>query len=135
MALTSVKLATQGAVISFRSKDPTDTTNWIGTLESVGTYRSIRPYGDPRARNESVRQTDPSIPSDVTVLTYFLITVENNSTQPTTMLFADEWIEAGSLNEVLLGNQVKILVDDPGNNTQQILSILANAGYACRVIS
>lgn len=135
MALSSIRLATQGAVITFRSKDPNDVTNWIGTLESVGTYRSIRPYGDPRARNEAVRQTDPTISSDVTLLTYFLITVENNATQPTTMLFADEWIEEGSLNEVLLGNQVKLVVDDPLNNTQQILSILANAGYACRVIS
>lgn len=135
MALTSVKQATQGSVISFRSKNPNDTTVWQGTLESIGTYRSIRSYLNPQSYNEAVRQSDPTVSSDVTDLTYFLITVDNQATQPTTMVFADEWVEPGSLNEVALGNQVTIRVSDPLNNTQTILSLLASAGYASKVVT
>lgn len=129
-----VKDIDSGSTITFRSKKPNDTVAWVGTLESVGTYKSIRAYLNPAAYNEAVRQVDPSVPSDVTTLTYFLITVDNNANEPTVMVFASEWISNGSLNVVSLGNKVTIQVDDPNNNVTSILSLLASAGYACKVI-
>lgn len=135
MTLTSVKDVDAGSLISFRSKNANDLVVWQGTLEAIGTYRLIRDYGDPRPYNEAVRQTDSAVPSDVTLLTYFLITVDNAANQPVKQIFADEWIQSGSLVQVNLGNYVTLRVQDPFNNTQNILSILANAGYSSKVIS
>lgn len=135
MAFSSIRDVSEGAIISFRTKNPNDTVNWQGTLEAIGTLRAVQTYGNPAPYNEAVRQSDPSVPSDLSSLTYFLITVDNDSTSPTLSVFADEWILPGSLNEISLGNQVKLLVDDPKKDTQAILSLLASAGYACRLIS
>ena len=135
MSLTSIKQATEGSIVSFRSKNPNDLVVWQGTLESIGTYRSIRSYTNPASYNEAVRQSDPTVSSDITDLTYFLITVDNQAEQPTMMVFADEWITPGSLNNGSLGNQIIVRIDDPLNNPQTILSILANAGYACKIIT
>ena len=135
MALTSIKFATDGSNISFRSKNPNDTVVWKGVLESRGTYRSILGLENPAPYNQAVRQSDPSVPSDETLLSYFTITVDNDSSIPVTKVFADEWIQPGSLNEIALGNKVTLQVDDPLNNTQAILSLLASAGYACKVVS
>lgn len=134
MAITSIKDVPEGSLITFRSKDPSDLVDWRGTLESIGTYRSIRDRINPASRNEAVRQTDQTVPSDVTQLTYFLITVDNEATQPTMMVFANEWITPGSLHIITLNNQVSIQIDDPNNDTPKILSILAGAGYSCRVL-
>lgn len=135
MSYSTIRDITEGTVITFRSKNPNNLVVYKGTLESIGTYRSIRSYMDPRSENEAVRQVDSSVSSDVTTLLYFLITVDNDATNPTTVVFANEWITPGSLNVVSLGNQVKLLIDDPNNDTQAILALLANAGYACKVIS
>ena len=135
MPVSSIDDVDIGAIITFRSKRADDTVVWRGTLESVGSYRSIRSHMDPASYNEAVRQTDPLVSSDVTTLKYFLITVDNSATNPTTLVFAEEWIEAGSLNVLTLGTKIKILVDDPNNNPQTILSLLANQGYACKIIS
>jgi len=135
MTISSIKDVDEGAMISFRSKNANDTNLWVGTLESVGTYRSIRAYMNPASYNEAVRQVDATVSSDVTTLTYFLITVDNDATEPTMQVFADEWIEAGSLTVVNPGNKVTIVVDDPNNNPQAILSLLASGGYASKITS
>lgn len=135
MTLTSIKQVDPGTLISFRSKNANDLVVWQGTLEAVGTYRLIRDYANPSAYNEAVRQTDPSVPSDVTLLTYFLITVDNAANQPIKQIFADEWIQAGSLVQVNLGNFVTLQIQDPFSNVQTILSVLANAGYASKIIN
>jgi hypothetical protein len=135
MAFSSIRDITEGQVISFRSKNVNDPVFWQGTLELIGTYRAIQDRINPAAYNEAVRQSDPTVPSDLSLLTYFVITVDNSSTSPTMQVFAQEWITPGSLNVIALGNQVKLLVDDPNNNTQTILSLLASAGYFCKVIS
>ena len=132
--VTSVKEVDEGSTISFRSKNVVDTVIWKGVLESVGTYRSIRGYMNPASYNEAVRQVDPTVPSDVTLLTYFLITVDNDATEPTIQAFAQEWIEAGSLTVLDLGSKVTIQVDDPLNDSQRILSLLASAGYASKIL-
>ncbi len=126
---------TPGTLISFRSKNANDLVVWQGTLEAVGTYNLIRDYANPAAYNQAVRQTDPSVPNDVTLLTYFLITVDNAASQPIKQIFADEWIQSGSLTQVNLGNFVTLQIQDPFNNSQTILSVLANAGYASKIIS
>ena len=135
MTLSSIRDVQEGSVVSFRSKNPNDLVFWKGTLESIGTYRSIIGLGNPAPYNEAVRQSDPSVSSDLTNLTYFTITVDNDSSNPTTQVFANEWIQPGSLHQVALGNQITVKIDDPKNNTQAILSLLAGAGYACKVLS
>ena len=134
--MTSVSSITIGSTITFRSKDPTDTVVWKGTLEtSSASYRAVRGFSNPAQTNERVRQVDPTVPSDYTTLSYFLITVENNASIPTTVAFAEDWIVAGSLQVLTPGTQVKILVDDPANNSQAILSLLASAKYVAKIIS
>ena len=133
MSLASIKLVPIGSTVTFRSKNPNDVTVWQGVLESTGSYKSILPYMNPASYNEAVIQADPTVSTDPTTLTYFLITVSNNATVPTVQVFSDEWIANGTLNIVTLGNSVTIVVDDPLNDPQTILSILANAGYAATI--
>lgn len=135
MAVSSIKNVEEGALISFRSKRATDTVTWKGTLESVGTYRSIKDRMNPSSYNEGVRQVDPSVPSDVTLLTYFLITVDNDATTPTMQVFADEWIVPGSLYVISPGSQVTVVVDDPKQDPTAIVSLLASAGYSSKIVS
>ena len=135
MTALSIKDVTPGATIAFRSKRADDLVNWQGTLLGVMIYQAILPYGNPAPYNAAVRQADSSVSSDLTTLTYFLIKVDNDAVVPTTELFADEWIEPGSLIVTTLGNQVTILVQDPENNPQKILSLLASGGYASTVVS
>ena len=130
---TSLKSLDNGTIISFQSKNASDQVQWRGTLEGRGSYRSIVGYGDPRSFNEAVRQSDPTVSSDVTKLNYFLIAVDNESSNTIIKAFAEEWIEEGSLVVILPGNQVSITVDDPFNDSQKILSLLASAGYAATI--
>lgn len=133
---TNIKDVEPGSMVTFRSKNANDTVLWRGVVEmNRGTYKSIRNYTNPAAYNQAVRQTDPTVPSDETTLNYFLITVDNNSSNPTTLVFAQEWIEPGSLVVITPGNKVTLQVDDPNNNTNQIISILANAGYSVKIVS
>lgn len=124
-----------GTLISFRSKNVNDTVLWQGTLESKGTYRSIKHMFNPKAYNEAVRQSDATVPSDISLLHYFIITVDNSSTEQTTWVHAKEWIQAGSLAVVNLGNKVSLEIQDPLSNVQRIQSILANSGYKSKIIS
>lgn len=130
-----IKDIPEGSTITFRSKNANDTVVWKGTLEAVGTYRMIRSYLNPASYNEAVRQSDSAVPSDITTLTYFLITVDNDATVPTMQPFAQEWVAVGSLAIISPGNKVRIEVSDPTGNTNAILSLLASAGYASKVIS
>jgi hypothetical protein len=134
MTTITINDVTPGSTISFRSKNANDLVSWVGTLLFIGVYQAILPYGNPAAYNAAVRQADPTVPTDVTTLTYFLVKVDNGATTPTLQLFAQEWIAPGSLVQTDLGNAVKILVQDPAVNTQAILSLLASAGYACSVL-
>jgi hypothetical protein len=134
--VTLVKDIEPGSMITFRSKNANDPTIWRGTLEiPTGTYKSIRRYGNPAAENQAVRQTDPTVPTDETTLTYFLITVDNDSTEKTERVFAQEWIQAGSLVVINPGNKVTLIVDDPNNDPLMIVSLLASAGYSSRIIT
>jgi hypothetical protein len=135
MALTSVKEIPEGSLISFKSKKQGDQTVYQGVLESQGTFRSIKSMLNPQPYNEAVRQSDRLVPSDVTLLTYFVITVDNKSEKETMIAFANEWIAEGSLKQVSLGNKVTLTVDDPSNDPHAIVSLLASAGYASKIIS
>ncbi len=131
-----VKNIEQGKTITFRSKNINDTVLWKGILEiPVGTYAAIRGYMNPQSYNEAVRQSDASVTSDLSLLNYFLITVDNGSENPTTQVFAQEWIAAGSLAILNLGNKVQLQVDDPFSDTLKIVSLLASAGYKTKIIS
>lgn len=123
-----------GSMITFRSKNVNDTVIWRGRLEMVGTYNSIKRYGNTAAENQAVRQTDPTVPTDEKTLTYFLITVDNNSTETTERVFAQEWIQPGSLVVINPGNKVTIQVDDPNSDPLLIVSLLASAGYSSRIL-
>ena len=130
----NIKDISIGAMIQFRSKNPNDITAWRGTLESVGGYRSIQSRTNPAPYHQAVRQVDPSVPLSEVDLTYFLITVDNSASQPTMQVFAQEWIEPGSLLEINLGTKVTIEVTDSVGDSQAILSLLASGGYATKII-
>lgn len=132
---TNIKDIPQGSMVTFRSKSMSDPTMWRGVLEMVGTYRSIRRYTNPAAYNQAVRQTDPTVPTDETVLTYFLVTVDNDQTEKTELVFAQEWIQTGSLVVIDPGHKVTVVVDDPNNDPLLIVSLLASAGYSSRIIT
>jgi hypothetical protein len=123
-----------GSIITFRSKRADDTVLWRGTLIGTGIYQAIRSLMNPQSYNEAVRQVDDEVPSDVTLLNYFMIIIDNGSDVPNTQVFAEEWIEEGSLTVINLSNKIKILVEDPFSNSQQIVSVLANAGYTSKII-
>lgn len=131
--VASIKDVEEGSIVTFRSKNATDLVQWQGVLEATGTYRSIRDRFNPAAYNAGVRQVDSAVPQDVTLLTYFMITINNNSEQSAMMVFADEWIVPGTLNIINMSKQVKITVDDPKDNPQAILSLLASAGYKTKL--
>lgn len=123
-----------GTIISFRSKRADDTVLWRGKLIGTGIYEYIRAISNPQPYNEAVRQSDPTVPSDVTLLNYFIIVIDNDASVPTTQVFAEEWLETGSLTVINLNNKVKVQVEDPFNNAQAIVSLLASAGYTSRII-
>lgn len=134
MATTSVNDIDLGTIITFRSKNPTDTVLWRGSLLAKVTYDIAKAYENPAAFHQGVRQVDQTVPLDVKDLTYFIIKVDNDQSVATTKIYAQEWILPGSLSVVSVGNKVRLQVDDPKNNTQLILSILANAGYSAKII-
>lgn len=123
-----------GTIISFRSKRADDTVLWRGKLIGTGIYEYIRAISNPQPYNEAVRQSDPTVPSDVTLLNYFIIVIDNDASVPTTQVFAEEWLETGSLTVINLNNKVKVQVEDPFSNAQAIVSLLASAGYTSRII-
>lgn len=131
----SVKDIEPDSMITFRSKNANDPTIYRGVLEMVGTYKAIRGYCNPAAENQAVRQSDPTVPSDETTLTYFLITIDNDASQKTERVFAEEWILSGTLAVIDPGNKVTIRVDDPKNDPLLIVSLLGSAGYKSRIIS
>lgn len=135
MSLPSIKNVAPGLKVRFQSKRADDITNYVGTLLFVGNYAAIRMFTDPSAYNAVVRQSDPTVSSDPTTLTYFLLQIDNNAETPTQVPFADEWIASGTLFEVSTGNKIRIEVDDPYNNPQDIISLLASRKYACKIIS
>ena len=124
-----------GSMITFRSKRETDTVVWRGVLEGKVSYLIARGYEDPRSYNEAVRQSEPTIPSDVTLLDYFLVTLDNSAEVKETKAFAQEWIESGTLAIINPGNKVTILVQDPLSNPNQIVSLLASAGYKSKIVN
>jgi hypothetical protein len=120
-----------GTSISFRSKSASDTRQLTGVFEGSVSYTVARSYLDPRSYNELIRQSDPTVSSDVTTLSYFLITLESVGL----VLFADEWIANGSLATVDGANFVTIQVTDPHHDNAAILSLLMSGGYFARVVS
>lgn len=134
MQVMSVSDLDLGTIISFRSKRADDTVLWRGKLIGTGIYEYIRAISNPQPYNEAVRQSDPTVPSDVTLLNYFIIVIDNDASVPTTQVFAEEWLETGSLTVINLNNKVKVQVEDPFSNAQAIVSLLASAGYTSRII-
>ena len=136
MPTTLVSSLPPGTTFQFRSKDPDDTTQWIGNLESpICSYNIARSYMNPAAYNEAVIMVDNTVPSDVTLLNYFILTVANNSEEPTLQVFAQEWILPGSLSVISSVNTVKLIVKDPLNDPQAIVSLLASGGYYSTITS
>ena len=135
MTVTSVKDLTLNDKIRFRSKRADDTVNWVGTFLGMFSYEVARGFDNPLAYNNAVRLSDNTVSSDVTTLTYFLFKVDNNSTTSTKLLFADEWIQTGSLQVITPGEKVRLEVDIPDGDVEKVISLLASAKYKCKIIS
>lgn len=122
------------SIISFRSKKVSDTTLWTGTLIGRGVYESFRDDGSVQPYNEAVRQVDPSVPSDWTELSYFLIRIANNGTTRDA-LFAKEWILDGSLQVLTQSALQVVTVSDPYGDTNRLLNYIRSGGYSARLSS
>jgi hypothetical protein len=114
--------------ISFQSKNAKDQVVWRGVvLASRIAYDIARGYGDVVSYNGAVQQVDPDTP-DVGDLTYFLIKLDNPTND--TMVFANEWISAGSLQALNLRAKVTVVIYDlVENNHTDILTVLKANGY------
>jgi hypothetical protein len=125
-----------GDKIRFRSKNLSDETVWVGTLLSRGSYRGYKAFlSNPIPYNNAVRQVDATVTSDVTELTYFMVEIDNGAENPVTRIFANEWITAGSLSVITEGVSKTIKVDIPDGNIENVVALLASAGYLCKIIS
>lgn len=128
-----VTSALQGKKITFTSKSPNDTTVWRGTVEAVGGINFARSIYNPIPYNAAVRKVDPTI-GEVEDLTYFLITLDNNSSEVQTRIFANEWIASNSLTVIDEVAEITIKVYDSENNPAKILALLKAANYKAVLI-
>lgn len=135
MATSTIKDVDEGEYIIFQSKNPNDTVVWKGKLEGKVSYKLARQQDNPAPYNTAVRQVDNSVSANEAELTYFIITVDNGADVPPLQVFADEWIQPGSLQVINPANKVKLLVTDQYNDSARVISALANAGYSARIIS
>lgn len=132
---TTLRNTPYGSIISFRSKDPSDTVLWSGTFQSMGTYRSVSNMIQPAAQNEAVRQVDSSVPQDYTTQTFLVITLDNNSSPTTTLAFSLDWITDGSLVVATEVTTVNIQVIDTRNEPQLIIDLLRLSSYQATILS
>ena len=119
----------------FITKHDRDTTAWQGTIQATAiTADTAALFGDLKAYNEGVRRTDPTVPTDLSQLHFFLMKLDNiiQSTTPTASVvaFATEWIMDNTL--VFPDQLSKITIYVTEASTAQhgdILTVLKAAGY------
>lgn len=121
-------------VVTFRSKNANDATLWTGTLISRGIYESYDDDGSVQPYNEAVRQSDPTVSSDYTTLTFFELRIQNNGTTRQA-LFAKEWLADGSLTVLSQTAQETVIVTDPYADSQRLLNYLRSGGYTAKLSS
>jgi len=133
MAVASIKDVPLEARIAFRSKNPKNTVLWSGKLIGISTLSGVRGYGNLQPENEAVRQIDPSVPSDTSLLTYFLLEVHTQGQASKIYAFADQWIKAGTLQILDTVKRVSLIVEDPFNDPQRLVAYLASATYIAKL--
>ena len=126
----------KGKIVTFRSKSATssipgvvDTVIWRGRVEGLVSYQIAKGYMDLVNYQSQIRKVDPSVP-DIEDLDYFLITLDNQSATVQTIVFANEWIEAGSFAVIQDKSKYTIEVyDAPEGDPRDIINVLKTAGY------
>jgi hypothetical protein len=119
-----------GQTVTFRSKNPTDPTSYRGIVSGIITYALSGSFGfDSVSYNAAVQRADPTV-GDITILNYFVITLENNQVGTANRLFADEWISPGTFSIIQNATVYKLDVYDlPQNGLNTLLGVLSAAGY------
>ena len=132
----SISLAQVGQKISFRTKNTTDQILWEGKLEGLVTAVIAQNFSDIVSYNAAVRLTDATVSSDVSTLTFFLITLDSNGGPVQRYAFAEEWILPGTFAIIDQQTLINVVVyDSPTGDHTQILAALRSAGYTCYIAS
>ena len=115
--------------VSFISKNATDSSSYVGTIMGMVSYAIAGTYGDVVSYNAAVQKADNTV-GNANTLNYFLIALDNGQTQPTIIVFADEWIANGSFDVI---QQAAIytfnIYDIPAKGLAQIQAVLQSSGY------
>lgn len=132
----SIALTQVGKKITFRTKNTTDQTLWEGRLEGLVTAVIAQNFSDIVSYNAAVRLTDTTVSSDVTTLTFFLITLDGNGGPVQRYAFAEEWVLPGTFAIIDQQTLVNVVVyDSPTGDHTLILAALRAAGYTCYIES
>ncbi len=128
---TVVDITMVGRICTFRTKNTSDATTWQGKIEGIGSSAIAQRVSDIVAYNAAVRQVDPTVNADPTMLSYFIITLSNVSNQQQ-YAFSPDWIIDGSFALIDQLATVTITVyDSTTSDHTAILTVLRAAGYTC----
>lgn len=118
---------------SFKTKNPNDTTLWVGTIEGVALSQRLAARDENLAAyNAAVRQVDSTVPSDLSQLHFFAISLPANTGGAAEVrTFAEEWLTDGSfkLTDQLSTAVITVPFDQTSQSVADILAQLFNAGY------
>ena len=125
-----------GETVTFTSKNPTDATVYKGVISGIISYRLSNRFGfDTLSYNTAVQRADISVGA-IDTLNYFIITLSNDSPQPTDRLFADEWIAPSSFSVIQGATLYNVNIwDVPATGAGQIISVLRAAGYNATLVT
>ncbi len=130
---TVVDITMVGRICTFRTKNTSDATTWQGKIEGIGSSAIAQRLTDIVAYNAAVRQVDPTVNADPTMLSYFIITLSNVSNQQQ-YAFSPDWIIDGSFTLIDQLATVQVVVyDSETSDHTGILTALRAAGYTCYI--
>lgn len=138
MATITPTLSMIGQTYAFRSKNSNDEVVYEGVITGFCNSDEAAKYGNIVSYNNAARNTDATIPSDVSKLSiFFTFRLSNTTGTQTDYVFAPEWIVDGSFTLVDQSVTVTITVLDGQAATHTtILDVLRAAGYQnCAIAS
>lgn len=136
MTAPSLTSSMIGQTITFLSKNATDLIVYEGTLEGLVSPVIAQQYSDIVSYNAAVRLYDASVSTDVSTLTFFVLSLTNNTGPVQRYAFAAEWITAGSFSVINPQEQITVIVYNSADaDPTNILTVLRAAGYNCYIPS
>ncbi len=120
--------ATVNQTVTFTSKNPTDSITYQGVIQGIVTVPIAEMYGaDLLSYTAAVQRIDSTVGA-FDSLNYFLITLANGQTTPSTIAFANEWISSFSVVENTTVYNLNVF-DIPANGVAAIITLLKSNNY------